>query len=57
MEKLFIQIMGTFVSVISPTLRDSLTAWVKDLEAKAKETPSPFDDMFVDVLKKAVGVE
>ncbi|GAI65541.1 unnamed protein product, partial [marine sediment metagenome] len=42
------------VTVISPELRTGLAAWLNELEAKAKKTPNPWDDVFVGILKSVL---
>lgn len=39
------------LSVISPELRKVVTELVNKLEADAKKTPNPWDDIFVGLLK------
>lgn len=51
MLALFLKILA----LISPQLREALKGFLDDLEAKAKETDSIADDIFVAVLKMIFG--
>jgi len=44
-------------SFISPEIREMLENFVKILEDKAKQTPNPFDDMAVSLLKAILGMD
>jgi len=50
----------TLISIVltnmSAPLRELLEACVKQMEAKAKETATPADDLFVNMLKWALGM-
>ena len=48
---ILVSILGAILSVVSPQIREELENFVHRLEAKAKETPNPADDMLVDFLK------
>ena len=50
-EGLLLNILGSIVNIISPELRAELLKAVASLEAKAKTTATPIDDIFVKVLK------
>lgn len=43
--------------VISPALRDAVVQLVKNLDAQAKKTPNPWDDIFVGILKYVVKID
>ena len=49
--------LGGLLKVVSPVVRDELEQALNRLELKAKETPNPFDDMFVATLKEVLGFE
>ena len=49
-------IIAKLLEFVSPELRKLLVDFVLDLEAKAKLTPNPWDDVLVMVLKKLVGI-
>ncbi len=49
-------IIQIILSAISPELRDLILKFAKELEAKAKKTPNPFDDVAVEVLKVILGI-
>lgn len=51
-----IPILSLIVANISPQLREELKALVTRLDAKAKETKSPIDDIAVGLLRVLVGV-
>lgn len=50
-------VLGGLLKVVSPVFRDEMKNALDRLEAKAKETPNPFDDMFVATLKEVLGFE
>jgi len=54
---LVLQILGTILPVITPSLRDALERFLKDFYAKAKETPNPWDDFLAKFLLRIVGSE
>lgn len=45
------------LELISPELREALNGFVLDLQAKAKETSTYWDDFLVGLLKAALGVK
>jgi len=57
MNEWILRLITLIVSSASPELRAGITAWVKDLEAKAKQTPNPFDDVLVGLLKIVLNVK
>lgn len=42
---------------ITPDLRQLLIGMVAKLEEKAKQTPNPYDDIFVYFLKKVLSID
>jgi len=54
---ILISVLGAILSVVSPEIRKALVDFVKKLEAKAKETPNPADDMLVDFLKHILNIK
>lgn len=55
MNKWVLQLVTMMLSVITPQLREGLDSFVANLEAQAKETPNPWDDIFVGLLKSLLG--
>lgn len=53
----FTVIFKAIIENVSPQIREKITAFVVDLEKKAKETPNVFDDMLVDLLKRILAIE
>lgn len=56
MDKWIFRIIRMVLGVITPELRESLFAFVRAMEANAKETPNPWDDIFVGLLKTLLGI-
>lgn len=42
---------------VSPQIRESIVAFVKELEKKAATTPNPVDDILVAILKLGLGID
>lgn len=57
MNEWIMRLFGLVVTVISPELRTGLEAWLNKLEADAKKTPNPWDDVFVGILKSVLLVK
>ena len=51
------RVFGVLVNALTPELRTLITDAVKDWEVRAEETPNPWDDMFVDVLKSVLNIK
>ena len=51
MNQWILRLIGLIVSVSSPELRTALTEWLNVLEAQAKKTANPWDDILVAMLK------
>lgn len=51
MNKWILRIITMVVGVVSPEIRTSAHQLLDDLEAKAKKTPNPWDDILVGLLK------
>lgn len=56
MERLFITLLLIIVGNITPAIRESLKTWLKNIEAEAKKTANPWDDILVSFLKTLLGV-
>lgn len=56
MRTRLLTLLLSVISLISPEFRKLLVEYVDKLEKHAKETPSPFDDIAVRVLKVALGL-
>jgi hypothetical protein len=54
--KFLIMILPILLANITPTLREHLVLFVGELEKKAKQTASPYDDMLVAVLKAVLSI-
>ncbi len=46
-----IKILSILITNISPELKEQISETIKKLEAKAKATVNPFDDLVVELLK------
>jgi len=55
MKEFIINLLGGILSNMSPEIRSAVVAWLDDMQAKAKETPNPWDDMFVSFLRILLG--
>lgn len=51
MNEWILRLIGLVVTVASPELRKMLTEWLTTLEANAKKTANPWDDILVSMLK------
>ncbi len=51
MNDWILRLIGLIVSVASPELRKVLESWLVQLEAQAKKTANPWDDVLVGLLK------
>ena len=51
MNEWILRLIGLVVTVASPELRAMLTEWLQTLEANAKKTAIPWDDILVAMLK------
>lgn len=56
MEKIIAKIIENVIGNMSPQLRSAITELVKRLEAIAKETKNPWDDILVMILKVALNI-
>lgn len=59
MEKIalfILPILRLILNNVSPLIKDSLVTFVKELKAKAKQTPNEYDDLLVDFLAAILGV-
>lgn len=54
MNEWIIRVFRLMVGVISPELRTGIAEWLNQLEAKAKKTPNPWDNVFVGILKSVL---
>jgi len=55
-QALLVKMLPLMISQVTPTIKESARSILKDLESKAKATPNPFDDMFVELLKELLNV-
>ena len=51
MNEWILRLIGLIFSVASPELRTMLEQWLAQLEAQAKKTSNPWDDILVGMLK------
>ena len=56
MNKWIWVLISMLLTNMSTPLRELLESCVKQMEAKAKETATPADDLFVNILKWALGM-
>ncbi|MBA7618693.1 hypothetical protein ES703_26024 [subsurface metagenome] len=57
MNEWILRIITMVLSVMTPELRENMTSFVKNMEAAAKKTPNPWDDIFVGLLKSLLGIK
>lgn len=55
MEKIIIKIIKEIIDNISPQIRVKIIEFLDKLEADAKVTPNPWDDLAVKVAKVIIG--
>ena len=51
MNNWILRLIGLIVGQASPEIRKMLVEWLNTLEKNAKETPNPWDDVLVRLLK------
>ena len=51
MNEWIFRLIGLIVAVASPELRKALKEWLDILEKRAAETPNPWDDILVAMLR------
>lgn len=49
------RIIGIVIPAVTPEIKTDVDNWLDALEAKAKETANPVDDIFVAMLKAIMG--
>jgi len=54
--KVLLSLLPMLVTAITPELRALLVKCIADLDEKAKQTATPFDDALVSVLKVLLGL-
>lgn len=57
MNEWVLRMIGLVVGSASPAIRESVKAWVLELEVQAKETPNPMDDILVGLLKIVLNIQ
>ncbi|MBA7553506.1 hypothetical protein ES705_46098 [subsurface metagenome] len=55
MIALILTLLEKLLTGMSPKIRELILDFLKDLEAKAKETPNPIDDVIVLLLRILFG--
>ena len=53
---LLINALGSILPVLTPMIKDSLSAFLTDLYKKALETPNPWDDFVVKFLLRILSI-
>jgi hypothetical protein len=53
---LILRILLSLLPLITPVLREALRELVSDLKAKAQQTESPVDDVFVSILEELLSL-
>ena len=56
MNEWILRLITLIVGSASPELRKLIKEWVTELELRAKETPNPFDDVLVGLIKIVLNV-
>ena len=51
------QIIKLFLDAISPQIRQLIIDFVKDLSKRAEQTPNPWDDILVFILRTLLAIE
>ena len=51
MNKWLLRIIALVIPQVSPQIRDGLCSLLNELEAKAKETKNPWDDILIGLVK------
>lgn len=55
--ELLIKALGVLMPIVTPTLRETLETFLKDLYSKAKETANPWDDFLIKFLMRILGIQ
>lgn len=55
MVSIILELLSKLITGISPQIREEILEFLKKLEAKAKETPNPIDDIIVLCLRIIFG--
>ena len=55
--ELVVKVLGLILPVMTPSIRTALEKFLKELYAKAKESPNPWDDFVVKFLMRILGIE
>ena len=53
---LLINVLGSILPVLTPMIKESLSAFLTDLYKKAVETPNPWDDFVVKFLLRILSI-
>lgn len=56
MNEWILRLITLIVGAASPELRQLVKEWVIELDKRAKETPNPFDDVLVGLIKIVLNV-
>lgn len=55
MIAIILKLLEKLLTGMSPKIREAILEFLKELEAKAKETPNPIDDIIVLLLRILFG--
>jgi len=53
-DGLLLKLLPLIISTVSPTIKDMICSFIENLEAKAKETPNPWDNIAADLLRALI---
>lgn len=56
-ERITIVVLSAILRAVSPVLREALQKSIKELYEKAKQTDNPYDDFFVELLARLLGID
>lgn len=54
--EILVKVLPLLISMLSPVIKELMVEMVHKLEAAAKETDNPVDDVLVNALKELLGV-
>jgi len=57
MNEWILRLITLIVGAASPELRTMIKEWVLELDKRAKETPNPFDDVLVGLIKIVLDIK
>ena len=51
-EKILLKLLPLLITVLTPSLKEALCAFIDEFEKKAKATANPWDDFTATILKE-----